>query len=234
MIRTRWVKWISIGLALTVCSACAPRNVKMDHDSLAALKSAPPLKLARFKPAGFSVVDPGNSFVDSLFGVSGGDLVMPGRGAGDAPMDEEYALDDPAITVRDKVFERLAFEMDLKSESIDKPLPAEADDLKALRGIVGSEGWLLDMQTTRWGLAYDTKLQTRYRVQVAARGRLIDLARERVAWESTCDGSERDAPKKSTLGDLKAGDAAVLRERLTAAAERCADELVEHLFGQIR
>jgi hypothetical protein len=234
MTRIRWTKWISVGLALVVCVACAPRNIKMDHDGFAALKSGPPLKLARYKPAGFSVVHPGNSFVDSLFGVSGGELVMPGQGAGDPPMDEEFALDDPAMTVRDKVFERLAFEMDLKSEPIDKPLSPEADDPKDLRGLVGSEGWLLDIQTTRWGLAYDTKLQTRYRTQVEARGRLIDLAHERVAWEATCDGSERDAPKKSTLGDLKAGDAAALRERLTAAAERCADELVEHLFAQVR
>lgn len=237
MTENRPLRWWGVGialcLALTVMSACAARNVKMDHDSLSALKDGPPLKLARHKAPGFVVSDPGNSVVDSLFGVSGGTLVTPGRSAGAAPMDEEYGLDDPATAVGDKVFEALAFELGVQRDPSDRRVLTD-DRLEAVTRAAGPDGWLLDVTTLRWGLAYDKKFWTRYHVQLEASGRLIDLSHRRVAWQSRCDGSEEEASKGTLLADLTAADGAELRERLGAAAERCAAELVAHLFAGVR
>jgi hypothetical protein len=108
------------------------------------------------------------------------------------------------------------------------------DRIDALGGAVGRDGWLLDVKTLRWGIAYDPKFWRRYRVQVEARSRLIDLAHERVVWQAMCDGSEGDAPKGSLLAELTANDAALLKERLAAAADRCADVLVTHFFAGVR
>jgi hypothetical protein len=228
-----WRLWAALSLALTVASACAARTVKIDHDSLSALKDGPPLKLARSKPPGFLVSDPGNSVVDSVFGVSGGTLTMPGRGAASAPMDQEFALGDPAIAVGDEVFEALAFELGVKRDQSDWRLLTD-DRLESVTRAAGPDGWLLEVTTLRWGLAYDPRFAMRYRVQLQASGRLIDLSSQRVAWRATCDGSEGDSSKGLLLTELTASDGAELRERLGVAAERCAAELVSHLFAGVR
>jgi hypothetical protein len=148
-------------------------------------------------------------------------------------MEAEYALDDPAADIRDKVFDSLSFELNVRRAESEAP-PLSDDHVDAVGDAVGREGWLLDVKTLRWGIAYDQKFWTRYRVQVQARSRLIDLSRGRVVWQATCDGSESDAPKGSVLAELTADDALVLKERLAAAAERCASELVAHLFAGVR
>jgi len=222
-----------LGLVLTLMPACAARNVRIDHDSLSALKDGPPIKLARLAPAAFSVADPGNSVVGSVFGVSGGTLTMPGRGAATKPMDEDFGLEDPATAVGDKVFDALAFELGVQRDPSDRRLLTD-DRLEAVTRDAGPEGWVLEVTTLRWGLTYDPKFWMRYHVQLEASGRLIDLSHQRVAWRATCDGSEEQSSKGALLADLTSADGAELRERLGAAADRCAAELVAHLFEGVR
>jgi hypothetical protein len=228
-----WRALAVLSLALTVTSACAARNVKIDHDSLSALKQGPPLKLARQEPPGFVISDPPNSKARSIFGVSGGTLTIPGRSSSAPPMDEEFALDDPANVVGDKVFEAFAFELGVRREEADR-LVLPDDGLESVTRAAGSEGWVLDITTLAWGLVNDPKYWMRYHVQLEASGRLIDLSRERVAWQARCDGSEKQSSKGALLADLTATDGAQLRERLATAAERCAAELVSHLFANVR
>ncbi len=225
--------WVALSLALAVTSACAARNVKIDHDSLSALKDGPPLKLGRHTPPGFLVADPGNAVVGSVSGVSGGTLAIPGRSTGAAPMDEEYALEDPASAVGDKVFEALAFELGVQRDQADPRLFAD-DRIESVTRDAGADGWLLEVTTIRWGLSYDPRFWTRYHVQLEASGRLIDLSRRRVAWQARCNGSEDKVSKGALLSELTVADGAELRERLAAATDRCAAELVSHLFAGVR
>jgi hypothetical protein len=148
-------------------------------------------------------------------------------------MDEEFALEDPANVVGDKVFEAFAFELGVRREEADR-LVLPDDGLESVTRAAGSEGWVLDITTLAWGLANDPKYWMRYHVQLEASGRLIDLSRERVAWQARCDGSEKQSSKGALLADLTATDGAQLRERLATAAERCAAELVSHLFANVR
>lgn len=228
-----WARRAALGCILPAAWACTAGQVKMDHDNLTALKDAPPIRIARYEPPAFAVQDPSNAQVKSVSGMSGGVLVRPGRGAGDAPMEIEYALDDPAAAIADQVFDSLSFELGVRRVDLEEP-PLNDDGVEAVARAVGREGWLFDVKTLHWGIAPDPKFWTRYLVRVKARGRLIDLSRARVVWQAACDGSEGDAPRKSVLGDLTADDAALLKERLTAAAGRCAEELVAHLFGGVR
>ncbi len=229
----RWAQWIVVGLAVTLGTACAAGSIQIEHDVLSTLNAGGPLKLSRHQPPAFAVADPPNSRVESIVGVSGGALVIPGRPTHAAPMEEEYALEDPAIAVRAKLLDALAFELGVKHDESEGPTLTD-DNLEALADTVGREGWLLDVDTVHWGLAYDQEMWTRYRVQVQTRGRLIDLSHQRVAWEATCDGSERDAPKKSGFAELTSQDAALLKERLSAAADRCAAVLIGHIFQKVR
>lgn len=231
--RRPWARRAALGFILPAAWACTAGQIKMDHDNLTTLKDAPPIRVARYEPPAFAVEDPSNALVKSVSGVSGGVLVRPGRGAGDAPMEIEYALDDPAAAIGEKVFDSLSFELGVRRADLEEP-PLSDDGVEAVARAVGREGWLLDVKTLHWGIAPDPKFWTRYLVRVKARGRLIDLSRARVVWQAACDGSEADAPRTSVLGDLTAHDAAVLKERLTAAAGRCAEELVAHLFAGVR
>lgn len=229
----RWNQWMIALIAIALNTACAAGSIQIEHDVLSTLNAGGPLKLARHQPPAFAIADPPNSRVESLVGVSGGALVIPGRPTHAAPMEEEYALEDPAIAVRAKLLEALAFELGVTHDESERPLVTD-NSLDALADAVGRDGWLLDVDTVHWGLAYDQNMWTRYRVQVQTRGRLIDLSRRRVAWEATCDGSERDAPKKSGFAELTSQDASALKERLSAAADRCADVLIGHIFQGLR
>lgn len=229
----QWMAWCGCALGGLTLGACAARSIGIGHDTLVALKDAPPVKVARYTPPAFTIEDPGNSVVGSLGGVSGGVLVMPGRSAGSTPLESEYAINDPGLEVRARVLEALGFELGVRAADREGP-PLSDDRLDAIRQALGQEGWLLDVKTLAWGLAYDPKIRTRYRVQVRARTRLIDLEQGRVVWQATCDGSERDAPNGSLLTELTAHDATALKARLVAAADRCADDLVEHFFSGVR
>lgn len=231
--RGRWVQWVAVGLALGVSLGCAAKRVPIAHDVLSTLNDRGPLKVVRQQPPAFAIADPPNSRVESIAGISGGELVIPGRPTQATPMEEEYALDDPALAVRAKLLDALSFELGVTHDE-SAGLPLTDDNLDALPDAVGREGWLLDVSTIQWGLAYDETMWTRYRVNVQARGRLIDLTRRQVAWQSTCDGSERDAPKKSGYADLTSQDAAALKERLSAAADRCAAALIDDMFHGVR
>ncbi|MFZ5862865.1 MAG: hypothetical protein ACOYXR_08505 [Nitrospirota bacterium] len=219
-------------VALTVHAGCASREIRLTHDDLTALRAAT-VGIARHPPPVFDVETPGNSTIGSVSGVSGGVLIFPGRSAGSGPIDAEYGIDDPAIAVRARVLDALAFEVGAIRAPTEVSLPPD-DRLDAVVASVGREGWLLDVRTVRWGLVADTKLWTRYRVSVGARARLIDLAGGRVAWQGFCDATEPDAPSRSTIPELTARDAESLKTRLNEAAQRCGASLVEQLFSGVR
>lgn len=236
MRRTRWSSgrpaWAALAVA-ALASACAARAVRITHDDLAALTSAASVSVGRHQTPAFLVETPGNTAVGSVSGVSGGGVAFPGRGAGNGPIEAEFGLDDPAIAVRGKVLDALAFETGARPRPSDVPLP-EDDHVEAVRSKAGREGWLLDVKTLRWGLEPDPKLWTRYRVSLLARGRLIDLARGRVAWQAACDATEPDPPSGSTMPELTAHDAETLKSRLAAAADRCGQILVDQFFSGVR
>jgi hypothetical protein len=225
--------WLGLLVALAGTTGCAPRAIRFGPDDLAALNRGATVALARHQPPAFAVETAGNSAIGSVSGVSGGELVFPGRAAGSAPIEREYGLDDPAIRVRKAVLDALTFEAGVAAAPTEVPAPAD-DRVEALVESAGSDGWLLDVRTLQWGLAVDPKFLTRYRVSLRARGRLIDLAHGRAAWQGVCDATEHDAPIGSTLPELTAGDAEPLKKRLDQAAERCGRALVEHMFSDVR
>jgi hypothetical protein len=225
--------WPAAVVALALLAGCAPRAVRLAPEDLAALSATPAVTIARARPPAFAVESPGNTAIGSVSGVSGGAIVFAGRGAGSRPIEDEYGLDDPAIAVRDKVVAALAFEAGVKAAPTEALVPPE-ERADAVLAAAGREGWALDVTTVQWGLAADPKLWTRYRVTLEARGRIIDLAKGRVAWQAVCDGTDLDAPIGSTIPELTARDGEALKKRLAAAADRCGEALVDQLFSGMR
>jgi hypothetical protein len=102
---------------------------------------------------------------------------------------------------------------------------ADPEELKALKERVG-DVFLLDFQTTDWGLLYYTWDWDRYRVRYAATARLLDLTGPpRVAWEGRCQVIEDEYVRRPLLQDYLADNATLLRTRLLDAAEDCSRQL---------
>jgi hypothetical protein len=163
----------------------------------------------------------------SVFGLSGGSPVAGAQGTGE--ITRAFGLTDPARTVEDRFTAALAFELGLSSlRAVDEI--AAGDGLDDLQKVFGT-GVVLDLKTVRWGISPDPQFGTRYRVDYAARARLIRVEEATVVWQGACDASEREADDGATLGELTADDAERLTEKFRDAAQACADELLGQILG---
>lgn len=211
-------------MPLFLVMGCAGGAVDADRDVLLGLKQEPHIRVVVYRPPTFHVSTPGNSVVGSVPGVSGGALALPGGPSGDA-------MTDPARVVARDLSEALMFELGL--DNLQPQAEPRDDDGPASLAAAFGDGLVLDVKTVRWGLSPDPELWTRYLVQYEARSRLVRLRDGRIVWQATCDGSERDAPRGSTIGELTATEALALQDKLYDAANRCARDLVTRLFARL-
>lgn len=215
----------AVGLA--AIAGCAPRLIGIDRDALLRLKDQPEIRVVRHPPPGFDLGNPGNTVLGSIFGLSGGSPVAGPQGT--AEIARAFGLTDPARTVQDRFTASLAFELGLSSlRAVDEI--AAGDGLDDLQKAFGT-GVVLDLKTVRWGISPDPQFGTRYRVDYAARARLIRVEEATVVWQGACDASEREAERGATLGELTADDAERLTEKFRDAAQACADELLGQILG---
>jgi hypothetical protein len=219
---------VVIGAAwLAVVAGCAPRLVGIDRDALLRLKDQPEIRVVRHPPPAFDLGNPGNTVLGSVFGLSGGSPVAGAQGTGE--ITRAFGLTDPARTVEDRFTAALAFELGLSSlRPVDEI--AAGDGLDDLHQAFGT-GVVLDLKTIHWGLSPDSTLWTRYRLEYAARARLVRVEEATVVWQGVCDTSERAAERGATLGELTAHDAARLTEKFRDAAQACADALLGQILG---
>lgn len=212
-------------LPLFLVMGCASGAVDADRDVLLGLKQEPQIRVVVYRPPTFQVSTPGNSVVGSVPGVSGGALTLPG-----GPSGGETMIDPARVVARD-LGEALMFELGLNNLQTQAE-PRDDDGPASLAAAFG-DGLVLDVKTVRWGLSPDPALWTRYLVQYEARSRLVRLRDGRIVWQATCDASERDAPRGSTIGELTATEALALQDKLHDAADRCARDLVARLFARL-
>ena len=212
---------------LSLVAGCAPRFVGIDRDTLLRLKDQPEIRVVRHPPPAFDLGNPGNTVLGSVFGLSGGSPVAGPQGTGEIA--RAFGLTDPARTVQDRFTASLAFELGLSSlRPVDNVVSGDGfDDLQKAFGT----GVVLDLKTMRWGISPDPQFGTRYRVDYAARARLVRVEEATVVWQGACDASEREAERGATLGELTADDAERLTEKFRDAAQACADELLGQILG---
>ena len=218
-------RWLALAVAASAVLAggwgCAPRLVGLEHDTLLRLKAEPEIRVVRYPPPMFDIANPGNRVVGSVFGVSGGGIAVPSQG---------FAAADPVRAVQDRFAASLGFETGLTNlRPVDDVPPSDRLDET---GKAFGHGLILDFKTLRWGLSYDPQLWTRYRVVYSARARLVRADDASLAWQGICDASEREAAPGTTMGELTAADAALLRDKLDDAARSCSEDLVRQFLRQ--
>jgi hypothetical protein len=144
-------------------------------------------------------------------------------------------IEAPLARVRERVVARLAGPLGYPGV-LRRPLAMVAsDDVEALRAAVTAP-LVLDFRTTSWGMANlrgggEPKPEDPIYTHHFVRARLIRLSDGQILWQAVCGlrGYSGDEPVK--LQDLMARGGALLTQKLTVSADRCADELVEFFLG---
>jgi hypothetical protein len=144
-------------------------------------------------------------------------------------------IEAPLPRVRERVVARLAGPLGYPGVRRRPLAMVASEDVEALRAAVTSP-LVLDFRTTSWGVANlrgggEPKAEDPIYTHHFVRARVVRLSDGRILWQAVCGlrGYPGDEPVK--LQDLMARGGALLTQKLTASADRCADELVEFFLG---
>jgi hypothetical protein len=147
----------------------------------------------------------------------------------------QTGVEAPLDRVRDRVVHRLTGPLGYPGISRMTPAMAASDSVEVLRGTVTAP-LVLDFRTRSWGVGNlrgggepkaDDPIYTHHFV----RARLLRLSDGQVLWQAVCGLRGYPGDETSKLQHLLANRGALLRQKLTAAADRCSDELVEFFQG---
>jgi hypothetical protein len=147
----------------------------------------------------------------------------------------QTGIEAPLDRVRERVVARLAGPLGYPAVQA-RPLVMVADDrIETLRASVKSP-LVLDFRTASWGVASmrgggEPKPEDPMYTHHFVRARLIRLSDGQVLWRAVCGLRGYPGDEAVQLQQLTAAGGVVLRQKLTAAADRCADELVEFFQG---
>ncbi|MGH7834625.1 MAG: hypothetical protein ACREQK_13345 [Candidatus Binatia bacterium] len=139
-----------------------------------------------------------------------------------------FALEDPALQVKERIVLLLAFEFGFKN--ITSVLHVRlADNVDTLK-MDFKEGALIDFRTLGWALGRLPAPHSYSGLLYSARARLIRLNPSSVVWEGKCLVQTKDL----SLEQLEARDAAPLKETLPGIANACAAQLATQLRGKAK
>jgi hypothetical protein len=135
----------------------------------------------------------------------------------------KFALEDPALQIKERIVLLLAFEFGFKN--ITPVLHVRlADDIDKLKTDF-KNGALIDFRTLSWALGNLPAPHSYSGLLYSARARLVRLNPSRVVWEGHCLVRRKDL----NLEQLEAGDAASLKGTLPEIADACAAQLATQL-----
>jgi hypothetical protein len=148
-------------------------------------------------------------------------------------------VEAPLARVRDGVLARLTADHGYRNLNRRTELTLERDTPEAIKAAVTSP-LALDFRTSSWGVANvrsggrgggepepDDPMYVHHFVRV----RLVDVAAEKILWRAVCGLRGYPGDSSVRLDRLTEAGGVVLREKLTAAADGCIDELVEFFKG---
>jgi hypothetical protein len=147
----------------------------------------------------------------------------------------QTGIEAPLDRVRERVVSRLAGPLGYPAALKAAPAMAANDSVEALRASVTAP-LVLDFRTRSWGLGNlrgggepkpDDPIYTHHHV----RARLVRLSDGQILWQAVCGLRGYPGDEAVKLSEILASGGLLLRQKLTAAADRCSDELVEFFMG---
>jgi hypothetical protein len=209
---------IVVAGALSLHYGCARTAVPkpVQREELFKLAEQPEIKIVYYPPVALEVY----RMKDTSSAAARGPLDPVAEGS---RLRNRFALEDPALQVKERIVLLLAFEFGFKN--ITSVLHVRlADDIDRLT-MDFKEGALIDFRTLGWALGSLPAPHSYSGLLYSARARLIRLSPSNVAWEGQCLVRRKDL----SLEQLEARDAAPLKETLRETADACAAQLATQL-----
>jgi hypothetical protein len=235
---------IFIVLFLAVLSqGCAPSLVSIDRNELAQLKDQPLINVVHYSPPKLVAKTPSTGIGSALGavggivgGVAGGVVAAEISKTQGEKLKQQCSLEDPSIRVREKVINSCSAQMAIKNFNVVQE-PLDSDEMDALRSKLGND-LVMDFKTNYWMIlptALSQWTMTRqYYVMHSTRARLIRLQDSKVMWLGSCDfDGKKTLSTSSTWDELIANGCSQLKANFSQAAEMCAQQLLDQLFGKV-
>jgi|tagenome__1003787_1003787.scaffolds.fasta_scaffold20875521_2 hypothetical protein len=204
-----------------VLNGCAGRASRLPVDS-AELRTQPQIFVVHQEArTGFLIENTGYRLMGPT--ILGGIL----QGNQSASVQFNLKLEDPVIHGKERLARTLRENLDLKNMTI-VPKAYQKEDGQLAEIYQG--GVVLHLQTVRWGM-------DNQRAKYSVVARLQDMRATSTMWAKACEivvDKDKEAPSQD---ELYANDGALLKVKLRAGAETCADQLFASLveaFGRSR
>jgi hypothetical protein len=176
---------------------------------------------ARDRPD-FVAFTPGRAAIGGLIG---GALTVD---AGNRLIDT-HNIEDPSAYIAHNLGAALGERF--QTRLVPNPVRVESDDVAALAKGYPQLDLLLDVRTMSWGYIYYPTSWNRYRINYAARLRLIDVKRAQVLAEGLCSRMGDDEANAPTGEELLANGAERLKSELRLAADWCVQYFTSGTFA---
>lgn len=212
-------------LLLFCAAGCArPEPLSLNRDALQAsqprtiLATRPP-----YPPFWKSYRAPGSAW-SALVGVTPGKAAAESEGRQVRSLGVKDPADAIAVIVLEGLVKRFALRVKHAAEAQTRETSAEelADEYP-------HSDLVLDVRTTRWGVAPTTA--TRYAIYYQGHLRLIDTRRRAVVADGTCAVGPDHQPNDPSYDALMWNNATILKERLWKVIESCADDYRTRVLG---
>ena len=142
----------------------------------------------------------------------------------------DFGLADPAVAVSARLTPLGAARYQTSVTVNLSGRDSSSDSVRDLARAAGGHGIVVDVETTSWLLGYFPFDWSHYRVKYSARARLIDAGNGTQIARESCDASSGDDVPAPTYDEMLANGAALLKDKLAAAAAACSDTLAKALL----
>ena len=148
---------------------------------------------------------------------------------------DQTGIEAPLDRVRERFVTRLTGPLGYPAVLKRPPVMIASDALDDIRASVKAP-LVLDFATRSWGLGNlrgggEPKPDDPIYVHHNVRARLLRTSDGQILWQAVCGLRGYPGDEAAKMSVLLADGGALLRQKLTAAADRCSDELVEFFQG---
>lgn len=211
--------------AITACIAvtgCATPSKQLIAPAATTAMQGQTIAQTKRPVPSFAAMTPGKA----MFAAIGGAMMIA---AGNSLI-EKNKVDDPADLIASDLVATLASAHGVKPAG--SAIAIDTGDVGQIANAAGSATrYVVDVQTFDWRLGYFASDWGRYRVNYAAKARLIDVSARSVVAEGFCQKIPEWSADAPSYDALTTNDATLLKQTLRASAEACAKTFKSEMFG---
>jgi hypothetical protein len=215
-----------LGGTMLLISGCATGPIAMNDAQRAEIRSAKTVNVIYHGLLG-PVVQTAKNAVTFHFsmGLAGWDSIG-------AKIMKENGIEDPMLTARNRLVDRLKVEGGMKNLVASREtVPIDLENVEKLRQRYG-KGLYLQIIPGRWIIIYYASNWSKYHMIYGATARLVRADDGKILWNAVCGLDRDDGDNAPTMDQLLANRAALLKTWTRESAQKCADTLTNAFLGK--